>query len=451
MNRLYGNAFRKFLLPGYESVLRGRKTLAYLDEYEKSQWLPAEALQQLAWSRLHRLVEHCWEQVPYYRKRWAEAGLAGAEDIRTPEDYARLPVLTKQDIRANFEDLHAAPRRDDMLYKATGGSTGEPLRFGYTRESYERRTAVMWRGYGWAGAWPGRRTAYLWGGSLMSASRTATAKDHVYNLLYNRRMLDCFRMNESNLDQYVADMAAAKPEIVVSYVGPLLQLARRILETGRAIHGVSSVITAAETLHHFQRPILQDAFPGAQVFNTYGCREFMLIASECEAHDGLHVNADHLHVEMLPATNEDSSRQLVLTDMSNFGMPFMRYVNGDLAVPGPSTPCSCGRSLPRIAEVSGRVLDVIRTADGRLVPGEFFPHMFKDFPGVTRFQVVQSRLDHLSVKMVADDAFTDSHEARVRAEIRRVIGDATQVELQRVPEIPLTPTGKHRVTVSELG
>src|SRR5690606_3876856 len=115
------------------------------------QWLDGERIAALQWNTLKRLIAHCWREVPYYQRRWKEIGVEPG-DIRSLEDYARLPVLTKADIRANFQDLHAGSFRGEMLYKATGGSTGEPLRFGYTRESYERRMAMMWRGYAWAGA-----------------------------------------------------------------------------------------------------------------------------------------------------------------------------------------------------------------------------------------------------------------------------------------------------------
>ena len=209
------------------------------------------------------------------------------------------------------------------------------------------------------------------------------------------------------------------------------------------------MIGAAEALHDFHRPLIEAAFPGAQVFNTYGCREFMLIASECEHHDGLHVNADHLHVELL-GTDPATPAELAITDLSNFGMPFLRYLNGDLALAHAGDACACGRTLPRLAQVVGRKLDMIRSVDGRLLPGEFFPHMFKDVAGVRNFQVVQSQLDRLLVKVVPDATFGENEERYVREQISRVLGGTVFIDLRRVDEIPMTPSGKHRVTISEV-
>ncbi len=450
---LYEPLFRHLLYPGYEA-LRGRRTMAWLREYEANQWLDPEQVERLQWRKLVALVQHCWDQVPFYRQRWESIGFAPG-DLRTRADYAALPVLTKDDIRAGFDQLKARSHRQALLYKATGGSTGEPLRFGYTRESNDRRSAVMWRGYGWTGAPLGRRALFVWGGAVGQPARSARIKDRLYHAAFNRRMLNSFAMREDNLGEYADAIEAWRPQVLVGYVGPTVRLAQWLVDQGRPIRGVRSVLGAAEALYDFQRPVIEAAFPDAKAYNTYGCREFMLIACECGQRDGLHVNADHLVVELADARAQpDGGRtgQLAITDLHNWGMPFIRYVNGDVATEAadPWAPCACGRGLPRLRRIDGRRLDAIRTPDGRVLPGEFFPHMLKDVPGVRRFQVVQERLDALTVSVVATEAFAADQEAWVRHEIARVLGDAVAIELRRVDDIPLTASGKLRVTISRL-
>ena len=145
----------------------------------------------MQWQRLKRLLDYCEHHVPYYRRLWKSHGIAVA-DIRALKDYENLPILTKHDIRENFEDLKAEPLREQILYKVTGGSTGEPLRFGYTRESNDRRTAVMWRGYAWAGARMGRRSLFLWGGAVGDPTRSHQIKDRLYHGAFGRRILNTF-------------------------------------------------------------------------------------------------------------------------------------------------------------------------------------------------------------------------------------------------------------------
>lgn len=448
---LYEHAFRRVLYPAYEAA-RGRHTLRYLDEYEANQWRSPEQLAGIQFARLKALVAHCWSEVPFYRARWESAGFEPG-DLKSMQDYARLPVLTKADIRSHFDDLHARSLRAGLLYKATGGSTGEPLRFGYTRESNDRRSAVMWRGYGWTGARPGRRTLFLWGGAVGDPGRGAQLKERLYHAAFHRRMLNSFLMRDDNMAAYADAIAAYRPEVIVAYVDPVYRLSKWLLEHGRSIPGVVSVLGAAEALHDFQRPVIEAAFPGAKAYNTYGCREFMLVACEAEDREGLLVNADHLVVELLDPTRADNGNEtgeLAITDLYNLGMPFIRYVNGDIASRNGPWDAAGRRGLPRLGRIDGRRLDAIRTPDGRVLPGEFFPHMLKDVAGVRRFQVVQDSLERFTLRIVPGPGFGDAQEAYVRREVSKVLGDDASLDLQRVDDIPLTASGKFRVTVSRL-
>ncbi len=446
----YENIFRRALYPIYEGGLRRRHTLDYLAEYQRDQWLTAEQITALQWQRLKRLLEHCEREVPYYRQRWRELGIK-VDDIRSLDDYAHLPVLTKTDIRTNFEALKADSWRARIMYKSTGGSTGEPLRFGYTRESNDRRTAVMWRGYDWAGSRMGRRTLFLWGGAVGAPDHVHEFKNRVYNMAFARRVLNSFDMTEAHMAKFADAIDAYRPQVIVAYVGPLVRLAHWLIATGRKIWQPRSIIGAAEALHEFQRQIIERAF-GCPAYNTYGCREFMLVASECERRHGLHVNADHLVVELHQPAGAPAGGQtgeVVITDLFNYGMPFIRYVNGDVATASTRT-CSCGRGLPLVERVEGRVLDAIRTPDGHILPGEFFPHMLKDVPGLVRFQLVQRRLDQLDLSIVRGASFDDAGLAYIRREVAKVLGDSVVLNCHFVDDIPLTRSGKLRVTVSEL-
>ena len=117
MASLYEPLFRHVLFPAYESGLRRRKTLAYLREYERQQWLDPEQIDALQWRKLQALLRHCWDHVPYYRQTWSALGIASPEDIRDRAHFARLPVLDKPTIRANFDRLIADTHRAGLFYK----------------------------------------------------------------------------------------------------------------------------------------------------------------------------------------------------------------------------------------------------------------------------------------------------------------------------------------------
>lgn len=297
----------------------------------------------------------------------------------------------------------------------------------------------------------GRRTLFLWGGAVGEPDRWHQTKDRLYNLAFARRMLNSFHMTEANMAHFADAIDHYRPQVLVGYVGPLVRLAQWLLDNGRKVHAPESIIGAAEALHEFQRDIVQRAF-GCPAFNTYGCREFMLIASECEKHHGLHVNADHLVVELRDQSGADvggRSGELVITDLFNYGMPMLRYVNGDMATASDRL-CACGRGLPLLERVEGRVLDAIRTPAGHILPGEFFPHMLKDVPGLVRFQLVQTELDRLELSIVRGEDFDEASLQYIRREVAKVLGDSVELVCHFVDDIPLTPSGKLRVTVSRL-
>jgi phenylacetate-CoA ligase len=264
-----------------------------------------------------------------------------------------------------------------------------------------------------------------------------------------QQVISCFEFTPDQMRRHVERWNAYRPEVVVAYTNPLYELARFVDAERLSLRPPRSIIVGAEKLHDFQRAELERVFR-APVFETYGSREFMLIGAECERHEGLHLSQENLLVEILDddgqPTPPGEEGNVVITDLFNYGLPFVRYVNGDRALAGFST-CSCGRGLPLLRKVTGRQLDTLDTPDGRKIPGEFFPHLLKDYPAIRRFQVVQESLDEIVIKLVVDGGFTLVEREQLLAEIRRTTGPATTVRLTPVDHIPLTKAGKHRVVV----
>ena len=179
----------------------------------------------------------------------------------------------------------------------------------------------------------------------------------------------------------------------------------------------------------------------------------MLIGAECDRHEGLHLTMENLLVEVLDddghPTPAGEEGQIAITDLYNYGMPFIRYLNGDRAVAGFAS-CSCGRGLPLLRKVVGRQLDILTTPSGRQIAGEFFPHLIKDFAPVRRFQVVQSRPEQIILKLVVDkNTWSPAWRERLTREIQKQLDDTLQLTLEEVDDIPLTAAGKLRVVVNE--
>lgn len=444
---MYPALFRHALFPAYET-LTGRGTHRYLAEYRRNQWRDAGDIAQIQLDKLNALLDFCWHHVPYLGQRWRAAGLEPRR-LACLRELEAYPVITKPEITANYHEMSSLPWRGRSMVKTTGGTTGDPFRFEYTMESYARRTAVMWRGYEWAGAGPGVRAALLWAKPAMPRGWRGI-KERVYQRAFNRRFFDAFDMNEGNLAHYAAAITRYRPDVLVGYVRPVVQMARWINRSGRKIPGLRAVVTGAEALFAAERAEIEAAF-ACPVFNTYGCREFMLIAAECERHGGLHINADHLVVELVDTSGREvagSPGDVVVTDLHNYAMPLVRYANGDRATSAPGIACDCGRGLPILQSVDGRILDMIVTTDGRYVPGEFFVHLLLGKTAIRRYQVVQVRPDRLEYRVVLNATLPAAERNQIVAETAEVVGPAMQVSVVEVDRIDEAASGKRRVTVS---
>jgi phenylacetate-CoA ligase len=204
------------------------------------------------------------------------------------------------------------------------------------------------------------------------------------------------------------------------------------------------VIAAAEPFNEPTRRRIEEGI-GAPVFNTYGSREFMSIAGECDRHDGLHINAENILLQTALSPEEGPS-EILVTDLHNYGMPFLRYSIGDAGVLE-YAPCACGRGLPRLRSIDGRILDLLQTADGRTVPGEFFPHLLKDVPEIVEYQIEQTDLRRIHLSVVLSGDFSRQSQELLAQECRKVLGDGTELEITRVDRIPRLPSGKRRPVI----
>ena len=448
---IYSKLYRNIIFPFYSSFIK--KSEVY-NEYSRSStrlnWSKSE-LENYQWQRLEKLLQHCWHNVPFYKDHWKKSGFTDISEIKNLDDFAKLPVLTKQDVANHYDQLIPVNYKGKNIKKSTGGSTGTPFRFELDELSNDARQAIMWRGYGWLGAGLGVKSLFLWGDNIGKVSWLRAFKEKLYHRFYNRKMVSTFSMNLNNLGEYITTINTYKPEAIISYVNPLYEIARFINQNNMQVFSPKTLLTGAEPLYDFQRIEIEKAF-NAKVYNTYGCREFMLIAAECQQQEGLHINIDHLVVEAL---NDDGDSimghagDLAITDLMNYGMPLIRYINGDRATLTESK-CACGNPLPMIEKVNGRKLDVIKTRAGHMIPGELFPHLFKEFEGITKFQVKQSNINNIDIYLVTNEKFNPSDKQLITEEINKYSKQELSINFHNIDDIPLTSSGKYRVTISEL-
>ena len=439
---LYSRVLDSVLVPAYDRV-RGREYAQRRRFLGESQWWDRDRVAQFQWSELQRLVRHAFASVPYLQQKYRAAGIT-VEDIRTVADFRRLPTLTRDEINAHARELCSTAYAGKLLPHATGGSSGTPTRFFRTYESYDWRTAAKDRVYEWSGWHLGESSVYLWGAPVGAVSRKQTWKAHAFERLQRQVVINTFSQTDDLWRRVHAEIARVRPVLVVGYVSSLEQFASFVDAHGLRLPAIRAVIAAAEPLFAPTRALVERALQ-APVFNTYGSREFMSIAGECSEHGGLHVNSENLFVETRGDDPNESS-EILVTDLHNYGMPFIRYDTGDCGRIS-NRPCPCGRGLPLLDAIEGRVLDLLKTVDGRRVPGEFFPHLLKEVPELAQYRVEQQSLDRIVISAVLSQPLSENSQALLRSEIGKVFGSSTSWEIRPVDTIPALPSGKRRVTV----
>ena len=217
-------------------------------------------------------------------------------------------------------------------------------------------------------------------------------------------------------------------------------------------------MSAAGTLHDVQRELIERVF-GAPVFNRYGSREVGDMACECDQHRGLHVSTPTHYIEIVrdggTAARPGEIGEVLVTLLTNFAMPLIRYRIGDLAA-WSEEPCTCGRAWPLLKSVVGRVTDTFLTAKGTRIHGEYFTHLFYFRDWIRQFQVVQVGYDEILLKVVLKDGMLNLPESKkyevqeIEQKTRLVMGPACRIDWQVTSEISPTASGKRRYTISKV-
>ncbi len=452
----YGRLLSHVLYPGWER-LRGRPTFALLRDLQRTQWLTLDELRGRQAGLLRRLMRHAWDHNRFHRDRMDVAGV-GPDDFKTSDDLARLPVCTREEMTKNRSALMSSAPPWPTVKKATSGTTGKPLVIEYNAESRHWREATKLRGYGWAGFKVGGRNLHYWA-ALMNAAPTRwkKAKMELDHLARRDHYVDCTPRGDARLQEVVGIISKSRPELILTYSQAGADLARYINRTGARAWSDIPVICGAERLLPPDRKELEQAF-GPGIFETYGCREFMLIAAECAAHDGMHIDMEKLVVEILVTEPDGGMRpaqpgetgEVVVTDLHNLAMPFIRYVTGDLAVARVPDRCACGRQLPRIGPIEGRATDTLRDGNGNRVSGLIFNILFVEVATETRqFQAIQHIDGSLTLKVVPTGPKLTPEAREIIAAYGRKYLPGIDMRIEQVDDIPVSAMGKRRFVIVE--
>ncbi len=442
---------RQMLARGLYSVTN-TAMLANLRELNDHQWRSADELAALQTQWLARVLEYADVHIPYYRDLFRQIGFRPADFVANPACFQELPLLTKAVLREHHDRLITTDpaKQHDLIKAKTGGTTGQPIWFTQDSDYNNYRIAHNFFQMQWSGWQLGQPEGRLWGHVLAGKSLEKSLSTRLKEQFVARFWANAFNLTPESMEQFARQLEG-RPDIVVwSYVSTLYRFAQFVKERGRPIR-LHAVYTAAEPLYDYHRQFIEEVFH-CRVFNSYSSVETGDIACECEQHSGLHLMMRNVYLEVLrdgrPVPDGEPG-EFVITNLTNVTFPLIRYKiedGGKMRV----GPCACGRGLPMLETVEGRIIDFFQTRDRGRVWGAFVVPMVPLLGEIHQYQIVQKSLDLIVIQVMAPEPLDTAKFADIQRACKIALGETVETRLEYVESLPATPTGKHRYVISEV-
>lgn len=428
-------------------ALRKSNSIRLYQASEQEPFISRDEVLARQLGRVRELIAHAEANVPYYRRTFRAAGV-GAGDLHSIDDLRHFPVLTKDDVRANLEELvDERLQKSDLYVHRSGGSTGLPLTFYRGREYLDASDASVYRHYAQCGWKPGDMIAFFWGWNER-LNKMPRWQFELRQWLRRQYQFNPFASGPEDLRNWVTTYRRIKPTIVMGYASTIALFAREVENAGMDVPPVKGVFTTAEKLYPSQRELVTRIL-GAKTYDLYGSSEIHNISAECPS-GRMHLQCDYVYTETLSAAMDAVEPEpFLFTSLKARAMPFIRYRNEDNGrlVSG---SCDCGRGFPLMSLDISRVFDNFPLPNGRVVHGQFFVIQFYGIREVRAFQFYQPRLDEIILRIVGEPGVLESEAVQKGIANVRALDPALTVRVEQVDTIPLSHAGKYQYTKSDV-
>ena len=430
---------------------------------QRNEFLSREDLLEIQNVKLQKLIEHCYDTVPYYHRLFIELGLT-PDDIRCAQDLQKLPILTKQIIRENYPDLFStAVDAKRQRPESTGGSTGTPLQFCMDKREWSMQRASSFRAWKSYGLELGDKVFSIGGASIAQKKNGFSLKN-----LYDRVIVRNYKFNSADVSdacqqRHLESFNRIKPSAVRGYGSSLVIFARYLKKVGYQPSGVKVVLTTGEVLLPNYRMELEQVF-NAPVYDAYGAGDGGIVSHECVQHDGLHITEELCVIEITDKKGnvlaDGETGFVTATDLENYAFPFVRYHVGDMSYIK-TDQCQCGRQTKRFGEVLGRAGKLLYNKQGvpispTMLPILFYPdldyHSGENqnlYNQIDRYQIRQDRNGDIRILIKMKAPYTDTPMKDKIIENYRNHFVGSSISLEIVDDIPPLPSGKEVFCVSE--
>jgi phenylacetate-CoA ligase len=405
---------------------------------------------------LINIINYAYNNTQYYKELFDKNNIIGEEGVEISK-FKQIPPLTKDIIRENHKKLISSNFKGKVYWNTSGGTTGEPVKILQSNE-YKRSVRGSLKAYEAENFnfYQGDKAIILWGDEREILNGKKSIKASAYNRLNNRIFLNSFRMSDLCMKDYIEIINREKPKLLTSYVQSLYELCMYAEKNALKITGAQNIIVTAGVLHPFMREKIEKIC-NTKVYNRYGSREVSFIAGEIPGKDGLFINDKDLFIEILDDNdnecNDGEVGNVVVTSLSNYAMPLIRYKIGDRASKI-SEITNEGCIISKLTNIKGRTVDVFMNIYNEKVDGEYFTHLFYDKTSIRKFQLIQKKLNKIEVKYLVNNQASyntvEKDKKSIQEGIKKVMDPECEVHFQEVDEILPSSSGKFRYTISEI-
>lgn len=423
--------------------------LALQYQLEQSQWWPRLELERLQLEQLSALLAHAYKYVPFYKNRLGDVAAQNFV-LQGVGDLSRIPIITRSEIQANFEQLIATAMPEDHLPASsakTSGSTGKPINFLNTRITKIFARAFVLRSHLWQDRDLTVKAAKILlrpkqdGEDILS--NAGGDKEQNWIAAFPSGTMASFDSGQP-IGVQLQWLQKRNPEWLVTYPSNLAALALAARENAVALPALKYLSTLGEVVTPRIRGLCREVW-GLDIADVYSCRELNTIALQCPQHDHYHVQSERLIVEILDENGRPCQPgeigRVVLTDLHNYAMPFLRYELGDYAQVG--EPCDCGRTLPVLRQILGRTRNMLVLPSGE----QFWPSVMLSqwaaIGPISQLQVTQHSLTDIEVKAVLNGPMPQPVEKKLLEKIKQDLHPEFLVRLNYVDHIPRSKSGKY--------
>ncbi len=414
--------------------------------------------------KLQRLIRHCYDSVPYYTKLFDKLGIK-PEDIKTREDLQKLPILTKQIIRDNYDDLFSTVTPSSRIVKSsTGGSTGQPLLFCKDAKEWSGQKAATLRAWEWYGLHLGDKIYSLGGNSIVKKKKKFSYKNIYDEVIMRNFKHSSADVSDDNMRNNYDSFMRLRPRAMRGYGSSLYIFARFIEKNKLPVCPIKVILTTGEVLVPEYRRKLEEVF-GAPVYDEYGAGDGGILSHECTERGGLHIEESLSVIEITDKSGkvlpDGETGFVTATDLENYVFPFIRYHVGDMAYIKPGA-CACGRNSRRFGEIMGRAGRLVYNKQGVPISPTMFPIMMHPdldyhkpenripYSKIDRFQIRQDKAGDIHILLKMKDKADEKPEMyafMIDNYRNHFVG--SDITLSFVDEIPTLPSGKEDYCVSE--